>query len=1124
MAGPIRISVLANASAARRDLDGLGRSATTMGDRFARAGRAVAVGAGVGLLAAAAVTAKLGVATVRLASDAEQSLGATETVFGRYADNVTRASEKAATSVGLSANEYRESANLIGSLLGNQGVATDQLAGKTDQLVRIGSDLAATFGGTTRESVEALGSAFKGEFDPLERYGISLKQSTVNTEALRVANVDSTSAFESLSTAQQTAAKQQATTNLILGQSAKASGAFARETNTLAGQQQRLTAQTQNLGATIGTGLTPGFTTLAKVANRDVLPPLQALAEQYAPKAGRALGDLAEAAGPKLAAALTNLPEAFERFRDSDASGTLSEIAGSLADLGPVASSILPVLNDGLTVTSTVLRFAADNAGLVASALPFLAAGFLAVKTAQAAGNVASVAAVPIKLAEIGVNRQLAASNRALVAARSADTAALRTNTAATAASASSATGAAGKISKLGLAARGAAGLGGIGALAAGASTSNDALSTLANVGGGAMLGFSVGGPIGAAIGGGAGLLLDLASNADTAKASVGDLAKNLEGFGSTLDPITGKATEASRALAYNYVAESGILTDLGRYGIGARDLVNALVGVKGAMDPVNTALATERDTIAQTQALRGPLIAQQKELVAVGTQASLQQARALQTQIDPLNELIGKSRENLGVIRAARQAIREETDAQLEKNNAIRDYSGQLGGLPKNLRTQITADGLEPTRAGIAQLAQQYNLTPKQVRTLIGLTGKVITLKSINQIRQSIENVDQTKANLSGWLGSLTGWLGDGGRAAQRGGENVRRGAERAPAAARAPMDGWVRTIGQGMSKGTQTAARGGESVRDAAVRAPNAARVDLGNMSASVSSGLANVRGAAASGGASVGVALKQGIEGGFAGVVSSLVNTAASAVNAAVAAAKRAAQSRSPSRKMMREGRNIGLGLVVGMGREESRNRTSGRRLVEQALRGAEEATKRQPALTLGLRLDETYARSRSRAGQQVDVASDRVKRVNRELEEQRKALGKAKESLSSLRQAADAMRESVTTGFRTAAFGEVQGEVPEWLSGAALAAVKGNQFRNALIQDAARAEAFKGSLRDARRLGLSGGLLQEVAGAGDAEFAAYIASLGRSGIRELEALFEQRQAASAAAGRAAGCCRA
>lgn len=197
-----------------------------------------------------ALALKLGKDTVDAASQAEQSIGATQSVFGGFASQVIDRSNQAAKAFGLSANGYRESANLIGSLLKNQGVSMDQLAGKTDSMIGTASNLAATFGGSTKDAVDALSSAFKGEFDPLERYGISIKQSTVNEELAAQGK-------DKLTGAALKQAQQQAITNLITDQASDSAGAFANQTNTLAEKQQIMGAQVENIKAKLGDKLLP---------------------------------------------------------------------------------------------------------------------------------------------------------------------------------------------------------------------------------------------------------------------------------------------------------------------------------------------------------------------------------------------------------------------------------------------------------------------------------------------------------------------------------------------------------------------------------------------------------------------------------------------------------------------------------------------------------------------------------------------------------------------------------------------------------------------------------------------------------------------------------------------------
>src|SRR4029077_20579711 len=116
------------------------------------------------------------------ASRTQQAMGAVDTVFGKSAGQIKRWAAGAADSVGLAKSEYGELAAVIGAQLKNLGVPMDQVAGKTNDLVKLGADLSATYGGTTAEAVEALSSVLKGETDPIEKYGISIKQATIAAE------------------------------------------------------------------------------------------------------------------------------------------------------------------------------------------------------------------------------------------------------------------------------------------------------------------------------------------------------------------------------------------------------------------------------------------------------------------------------------------------------------------------------------------------------------------------------------------------------------------------------------------------------------------------------------------------------------------------------------------------------------------------------------------------------------------------------------------------------------------------------------------------------------------------------------------------------------------------------
>jgi len=219
-------------------------------------------------LAVGGAIVAFGIHAGKAASDAEQSLGATQAIFGKTADAMIKKSNEAADKYGLSADQYRNSADLIGSLFKNQGVASSQLGAKTDDMVRKASDLAAVFGGPTADAVEAFGAAFKGEFDPIERYGISINQTAINAQAMIIAHTATTAAFNKLSIAQQKAFKQQATLALINKQSASTTGQFAAQTTTSAERAQIAQAKYANLSAQLGAQLLPAFNKVLDIGTK----------------------------------------------------------------------------------------------------------------------------------------------------------------------------------------------------------------------------------------------------------------------------------------------------------------------------------------------------------------------------------------------------------------------------------------------------------------------------------------------------------------------------------------------------------------------------------------------------------------------------------------------------------------------------------------------------------------------------------------------------------------------------------------------------------------------------------------------------------------------------------------
>jgi hypothetical protein len=249
----LAIKIVADAKQAQGEMD---RAAQKFG-KVGKGIRAAAVPAGL-IGGALLVGAKK---AVDAASRTQQAFGGLDAVFGSSSKQMKAWATAAADSVGLSQSSYGELATLIGSQLKNAGVPADKLAGKTNNLIKTGADLAAMYGGTTAEAVEALSSALKGEMDPMEKYGASLTQSAIKAEMVAQGT-------DKLTGKQAAAAKTAATLSLIQKQTADAHGAAAREADSAASAQQRLSAKTENLMSAMGTVLLPVVSQLADAMGR----------------------------------------------------------------------------------------------------------------------------------------------------------------------------------------------------------------------------------------------------------------------------------------------------------------------------------------------------------------------------------------------------------------------------------------------------------------------------------------------------------------------------------------------------------------------------------------------------------------------------------------------------------------------------------------------------------------------------------------------------------------------------------------------------------------------------------------------------------------------------------------
>lgn len=350
----LKVDIIADAKGVRSGVD----QASSSFGKLGKVGKAAGLAAGAGLAAAGAAAAKFAYDSVKSASEVQQSFGALDSVYGKSAGQVKRWAAGAADSVGLAKSEYAGLSALVGSQLQGMGVATDKSAKKSNDLIKMGADLAATYGGSVKDAVSAVSSTLKGETDPIERYGVSIKQADIQA---RMASLG----LDNLTGKAAKQAKATATLSLLTEQTRKAHGAFGRESNTLAGQQERLRAKYENVKAAVGKGLLPILTRFVGFLQARALPGAVRLGRQLAERLGPAF---ARVGGFIRRNVIPAAREFLRWFQDRIVPGirryVTPVLAGARAAFADVARSVRgnkPEINQLLGVVRRMAEFFANR-------------------------------------------------------------------------------------------------------------------------------------------------------------------------------------------------------------------------------------------------------------------------------------------------------------------------------------------------------------------------------------------------------------------------------------------------------------------------------------------------------------------------------------------------------------------------------------------------------------------------------------------------------------------------------------------------------------------------------------------------------------------------------------------
>ena len=260
---------------------GAEKTLANLGSKFATVGKNIGkVVGGIGLGLGAAVASQIKPA-IDAASDLEQQYGALESVFKDIAPAMQDfAAEQ--YKIGLSTADAARSMTLLGSQLKGYGLPVDEAAGKTKELTLLAADLAATFGGTTADAVTSISALFRGEYDPIEKYGVAIKKSDVNARL-------AAEGLDKLEGKQLKMAEAQTALTLLFEKTTDAQGQANREMDTAAARSERLKATFENLQAEIGSKLLPIFVDITTFIAQKIIPAFQDFYAELTDPSGEAM-------------------------------------------------------------------------------------------------------------------------------------------------------------------------------------------------------------------------------------------------------------------------------------------------------------------------------------------------------------------------------------------------------------------------------------------------------------------------------------------------------------------------------------------------------------------------------------------------------------------------------------------------------------------------------------------------------------------------------------------------------------------------------------------------------------------------------------------------------------------
>ena len=334
------------------------KSIQQVSDKLSSVGNKLTVGLTAPIVAA-------GAASVKMASDMDESINKVEVAFGAANQSVQEFSNTTLLTYGIAKSTALDMAGYFGDMATSMGFSQQAAADMATELVGLAGDLASFKNISLEEAQTALASIFTGETESLKKLGIVMTETNLNASSMAKSMGKTT---QEMTQQEKTALRMQ----YVLENTKNAQGDFARTSDSTANQLRILTESLKELAAIAGQELIPMVSPIISKINqiiqsvgqldegtKSVITKIAVFAASFGP--------LLSVTG-KMTGAVTTLMSAYTALKSAQAAAT----AGQNALNAAMSANKAALIASGIGVLVSVLGSAAVTSALTSGAVESL--------------------------------------------------------------------------------------------------------------------------------------------------------------------------------------------------------------------------------------------------------------------------------------------------------------------------------------------------------------------------------------------------------------------------------------------------------------------------------------------------------------------------------------------------------------------------------------------------------------------------------------------------------------------------------------------------------------------------------------------------------------------------------